>query len=131
LGNLAEITILCGRASDAISVAGGAVAISGELAIYPNVHLDWLGWCTRVLAEALLEVGDATAALEQAREADRIWAAIFAERPAYPCEQYGKTLPVLARAEHAADGPALEQGIKQIEPCFGQRPEALRKSCRV
>ena len=132
LGNLAEITILCGRASDAISVAGEAVAVLGELAIYPNVDRDWLGWCKRVLAEALLKVGDAKLALERAREADRIWAIIFAERPAYACEQYAKMLPVLARAERAAEGPApairtLEQGIRRIEPYFEQRPAALQK----
>jgi tetratricopeptide (TPR) repeat protein/glycosyltransferase involved in cell wall biosynthesis len=131
LGNLAEVLIRCSRADEAVPVARQGVDLLVALAIHPNKHRDWLGWSMRVLAEALLETGDVTAALERAREANGIWATIFAERPAYASEQYGKTLPVLARAELASEGPTralrtFEQGIKRIEPYFEQRPAALR-----
>jgi hypothetical protein len=76
-------------------------------------------------------MGDKDRGLERAFEAHSIWAAIFAERPAYGSEQYGKTLPVLAQAQLAAEGKApaivtLVRGIKLIEPFFQQRPPALR-----
>ena len=85
-----------------------------------------------MLAEALLESGDTHGALERAGDADRILVLVFAERPAYACEQYGKVLPVLARAELAVNGrtPAVEtltRGIERIMPYFTQRPAALRK----
>jgi hypothetical protein len=101
------------------------------LVVYPNYDRDHLGFCLRVLAEALLETGDAHRALEQAQRGQQIWTTIFAERPAYACEQYGKSLPVLARAQLAVSGqePAvatLKQGIESITPFFHQRPRALR-----
>ena len=102
-----------------------------RLVVYPNDDRDHLGFCLRVLAEALLDTGDVHRALEQARKGEQIWTTIFAERPAYAAEQYGKALPVLARAELAVEGRAsavatLAQGIERIMPFFEQRPRALR-----
>lgn len=83
-----------------------------------------------MLAEARLATGDGCGALGQAVEANRILGGIFAERPAYGCEQYGKALPVLARAQFAVEGKevaiaTLLRGIEQIAPYFEQRPRAL------
>jgi hypothetical protein len=94
------------------------------------VDRDHLGFCLRVLAEALLETGDEHGALEQAQRGEKIWATIFAERPAYACEQYGKSLPVLARARLAVHGKAaavetLVGGIDKISPFFPERARAL------
>ena len=100
------------------------------LIAYPNVDRDHLGFCLRVLAEALLETGEADRALQQAQKGETIWSTIFAERPAYASEQYGKSLPVLARARLAVEGKAaaiatLASGIEKILPLFQERPRAL------
>jgi tetratricopeptide (TPR) repeat protein len=131
LGNLAEIAIRANRLDRALPAAEGAVEVLQALVVYPNVDRDHLGFCLRVLAEVLLETGDARRALEQAQKGEEIWATIFAERPAYASEQYGKSLPVLARAQLAVeDMPAavetLGGGIRSILPYFQQRPPALQ-----
>lgn len=64
------------------------------------------------------------------RKPGRTLGGIFVERPAYGCEQYGKALPVIARAQFAVEGKAaavetLLGGIKSILPFFQQRPRAL------
>ena len=130
LGNLAEIAVRAGLADRAIGAAQQAVQVLDPLVVYPNVARDHLGFCLRVLAEALLETGDASCALGPAQRGDKIWTLIFAERPPYACEQYGKSLPVLARARLAVEGTAaavetLVGGIKSILPYFQQRPRAL------
>ena len=131
LGNLAEIAIRGGLADRALSAAERGVEVLEALAVYPNVDRDHLGFCLRVFAEALLETGDARRALEQAQRGEAIWTTILAERPAYGCEQYGKSLPVLARAQLAVSGKeravaTLRHGIESITPFFQQRPRALR-----
>jgi tetratricopeptide (TPR) repeat protein/glycosyltransferase involved in cell wall biosynthesis len=130
LGNLAEIAVRGGLADRALPAARRAVEVLEALAVYPNDDRDHLGFCLRVLAEALLETGDADGALEEAQRGEKIWTTIFAERPAYACEQYGKSLPVLARARLAVEGKAaavdtLVSGIESISPYFQQRPRAL------
>jgi hypothetical protein len=127
---LAETAIRGGLADRALSAAEEAVEVLHALVVYPNVDRDHLGFCLRVLAEALLETGDPHRALEQAKRGEKIWATIFAERPAYACEQYGKSLPVLARARLAVEGQlsaveTLVGGIEAIAPYFQQRPRAL------